>query len=128
MRLASTYDMRNVSMLDSETGGAPGGFTYLAQYGVRRPSHRPDVYRTQFGSMSADEYLTPMLRLPQRDGTNIARHLSRNSFLIPPQTLARRMKDGMFIKIMCYSFTLFHFKFPKSRKSKYMRTVFYSHL
>lgn len=81
-------------MLDTEAGGASSGFTYSAQYGVRRASTRPDVYRTQFGSMSADEYLTPMLHTAPRNDTNIARRLSRNSFLIPPQTFKRRNTDG----------------------------------
>jgi len=94
--------MLDTSMLDAETGGATTGFTYTAQYGVRRASTRPDVYRTQFGSMSADDYLTPMLQPPQRNDNNIARRLSRNSFLIPPQTLKRRNTDGMLIKhIFC---------------------------
>jgi hypothetical protein len=84
-------------MLDAETGGASTGFTYTAQYGVRRPSTRPDVYRTQFGSISADEYITPMLQ-PNRNDGNIARRLSRNSFLIPHQTLVRHGQDGMLIK------------------------------
>jgi hypothetical protein len=86
-------------MLDAETGGASTGYTYSAQYGVRRASTRPDVYRTQFGSMTADDYLTPILQPPsQRIDNNIARRLSRNSFLIPPQTLRRRNTDGMLIK------------------------------
>ena len=100
--------MHDTSLLDAETGGASSGFTYSAQYGIRRQSTRPDVYRTQFGSMSADEYLTPMLQPPQRD-TNIARRLSRNSFLIPPQTLVRRATDGMLINtiyIYIYIFCL----------------------
>lgn len=86
--------MLDTSMLDAETGGASSGFTYAAQYGVRRASTRPDVYRTQFGSMTADEYLTPMLHTAPRNDTNIARRLSRNSFLIPPQTFKRRNTDG----------------------------------
>ncbi len=84
-------------MLDAETGGATSGYTYSGQYGVRRASNRPDVYRTQFGSLSADEYLTPMLQAQPRTDHNIARRLSRNSFLIPPQTFKRRNTDGMFI-------------------------------
>jgi len=91
--------MLDTSILDAETGGASTGFTYTAQYGIRRASTRPDVYRTQFGSMSADEYITPMLHPPSRNDNNIARRLSRNSFLIPPQTFKRRNTDGMLIKI-----------------------------
>ncbi|CAF1323824.1 unnamed protein product [Rotaria sp. Silwood1] len=87
--------MLDASILDAETGGASGAFTYTAQYGVRRASTRPDVYRTQFGSISADEYLTPMLQPPQRTDNNIARRLSRNSFLIPPQTFVRRITDDL---------------------------------
>lgn len=88
--------MLDTSMLDAETGGAlSSGFTYAAQYGVRRASTRPDVYRTQFGSISADEYLTPMLPPNQRNDGNVARRLSRNSFLIPPQTFVRQFTDGM---------------------------------
>ncbi|CAF4869916.1 unnamed protein product, partial [Rotaria magnacalcarata] len=64
-----------------------------AQYGVRRASDRTDAYRTQFGSLSADEYLTPMIQANQRNDGNIARRLSRNSFLIPPQNLIRRHTD-----------------------------------
>ena len=83
------------SMLESETGGASSSaFTYTAQYGVRRASTRPDVYRTQFGSMTADDLLTPMLSSQSRPDPNIARRLSRNSFLIPPQTLVRHVTDG----------------------------------
>jgi len=82
-------------MLDAEIGGASSGFNYSAQYGLRRTSTRPDVYRTQFGSITADEYLTPMLQPPQRTD-NMARRLSRNSFLIPPQTFKRRNTDGMY--------------------------------
>lgn len=82
-------------MIDAETGStSAGGFTYTAQYGVRRASNRADVYRTQFGSVSADEYLTPMIQAHQRQDANIARRLSRNSFFIPPQTFARRATDG----------------------------------
>jgi hypothetical protein len=95
--------MLDTSMLDAETGTASTGFTYSGQYGFRRASTRPDVYRTQFGSMSADEYLAPMLHPPQRTDTNVARRLSRNSFLIPPQTLVRRATDGMLIKNFVYS-------------------------
>jgi hypothetical protein len=84
-------------MRDAETGGASTGFTYTAQYGVRRASTRPDVYRTQFGSLTADEYLTPMIQGNQRYNGNVARRLSRNSFFIPPQTFVRRNTDGMFI-------------------------------
>ena len=87
--------MLDTTMLDSETGGASTGYTYTAQYGIRRASTRPDVYRTQFGSMTADEYLTPMLHPPQRVDNNVARRLSRNSFLIPSQTFKRRNTDGM---------------------------------
>lgn len=96
--------MLDTSMLDSETGGASGAFTYSAQYGVRRASTRPDVYRTQFGSLSADEYLTPMLQPPQRIDNNVARRLSRNSFLIPHQTFVRRASDGMLIRTSCFLF------------------------
>ena len=91
-------------MLDTETGAASStGFTYAAQYGVRRASTRPDVYRTQFGSISADEFLTPMLPSHSRNDGNIARRLSRNSFLIPPQTFVRHVTDGMLIKCLCRS-------------------------
>jgi hypothetical protein len=89
--------MLDTTMLDSETGGASTGYTYTAQYGIRRASTRPDVYRTQFGSMTADEYLTPMLHPPQRVDNNVARRLSRNSFLIPSQTFKRRNTDGMLL-------------------------------
>jgi hypothetical protein len=101
--------MIDTSMIDPETGGPPTtGYSYTAQYGVRRASTRPDVYRTQFGSLSADEYLTPMIQsMPRTDG-NIARRLSRNSFLIPPQTFVRRgTTDGMLgktTKILNYFF------------------------
>lgn len=88
--------MLDTSMLDAETGGATTGYSYSGQYGVRRASTRPDVYRTQFGSMTADEYITPMLQAPQRTD-NVARRLSRNSFLIPPQTFKRRHTDGTWI-------------------------------
>jgi len=91
--------MLETSIADVETGGeSTPRFSYSAQYGVRRPSTRPDVYRTQFGSITADEYLTPMIQSNQRNDGNIARRLSRNSFLIPPQTLVRRGTDGMLIK------------------------------
>lgn len=87
--------MLDTSMLDAETGGASSGFNYSSQYASRRASVN---YRTQFGSMSADEYLTPMLQVNQRTDTNVARRLSRNSFLIPPQTFVRRITtDGMLI-------------------------------
>ena len=89
--------MLDTSMLDAETGGASStGYTYTGQYGVRRASTRPDVYRTQFGSISADEFLTPMLHTNQRNDGNIARRLSRNSFLIPPHTFARHIADGTY--------------------------------
>jgi hypothetical protein len=87
--------MIDTSIIDNDTGGgSTTGFTYAAQYGVRRAS-RPDVYRTQFGSISADEYLTPMIQSAPRSEGNMARRLSRNSFLIPPQTFVRRATDGM---------------------------------
>ncbi|CAF1024663.1 unnamed protein product [Rotaria sp. Silwood1] len=90
------HGMLDTSMLDAETGSASTtGFTYSAQYGVRRASDRADVYRTQFGSLSADEYLTPMIQTSQRNDGNVARRLSRYSFFIPPQTLVRRATDGM---------------------------------
>jgi len=98
--------MVDTLMLDAETGGASNGFNYTSQYGIRRASGRPDVFHTQFGSLSADEYLTPMLQPPQRTDTNIARRLSRNSFLIPPQTFVRRATDGMLIKHIFYLFIL----------------------
>jgi hypothetical protein len=84
-------------MVDTETGSTTGttGYTYAAQYGVRRASTRPDVYHTQFGSLSADEYLTPIIQANQRQDGNVARRLSRNSFLIPPQTFLRPGTDGM---------------------------------
>ncbi len=109
--------MHETSLLDAETGGASTGFTYTAQYGVRRASTRPDVYRTQFGSMSADDYLTPMLQpAPQRNDTNIARRLSRNSFLIPPQAFKRRHTDGMLIKsIFCLFILLLDFFYIKKK-------------
>lgn len=82
-------------MIEADTSRTTGsGFTYSAQYGVRRASNRADVYRTQFGSVTADEYLTPMIQSSQRSDANIARRLSRNSFLIPPQTFVRRHTDG----------------------------------
>lgn len=87
--------MLDRSMIDAETGStSAGGFTYTAQYGVRRASNRTDVYRTQFGSVTADEYLTPMIPVSQRQDANMARRLSRNSFFIPPQTFVRRPTDG----------------------------------
>lgn len=92
--------MLDHSMLDAETGGAStSGFTYSAQYGVRRASNRTDNYRTQFGSMSADEYLTPMIQTNPRTttDTNVARRLSRNSFIIPPRLFLHRGTDGMLI-------------------------------
>lgn len=99
--------MLDTLVADAETGGASTtGYSYAAQYGVRRASTRPDVYRTQFGSISADEYLTPMIQPNQRTDGNIARRLSRNSFLIPPQTFVRRGTDGMLMekKIFCFFF------------------------
>ncbi|CAF3399727.1 unnamed protein product [Rotaria socialis] len=84
--------MVDVSMVDTEAGS---GFNYAAQYGVRRGSERTDVYRTQFGSLSADEYLTPMIQTNQRTDGNVARRLSRNSFLIPRQNLVRRHTDDL---------------------------------
>lgn len=98
-------------MIDTETGGASTGFTYTAQYGVRRASTRPDVYRTQFGSMTADEYLTPMLQPTPRNDTNIARRLSRNSFLIPPQTFKRRNTDGMLTTLYPYPNSIKRYSF-----------------
>jgi hypothetical protein len=111
-------------MLDAETGGATTGFTYSGQYGVRRASTRPDNYRTQFGSMSADDYLTPMLQPPQRHDNNIARRLSRNSFLIPPQTLKRRNTDGMLIKyIFCLFIMRFYIKMLITLKTIYYLSI-----
>jgi hypothetical protein len=90
------YNMLDTLLVDAEIGGASaGGFTYTAQYGVRRASNRTDVYRTEFGSMTAEEYLTPMIQTNQRTDGNVARRLSRNSFIIPPRLLARRTTDGM---------------------------------
>jgi hypothetical protein len=87
--------MVETSIVDTQTaGGSSTGYTYTAQYGVRRPSTRTDVYRTQFGSISADEYLTPLTQVNQRHDGNIARRLSRNSFLIPHQTFVRADTDG----------------------------------
>lgn len=84
-------------MIEADTSGiSGGGFTYSAQYGVRRASNRADVYRTQFGSVTADEYLTPMIQSNQRSDANVARRLSRNSFFIPPQTFVRRPTDGKY--------------------------------
>ena len=98
LSLVCLVSMLDTSMLDAETGAASSsGFTYAAQYGVRRASTRPDVYRTQFGSISADEFLTPMLPSQPRNDGNVARRLSRNSFLIPPQTFVRQFTDGMWI-------------------------------
>jgi len=99
------------TIIDAETGGASTtGYTYSAQYGVRRASIRPDVYRTQFGSLTADEYLTPMIQVNQRNDGNIARRLSRNSFLIPPQTFVRRGTDGMLIKdLFSLEYIFFYF-------------------
>ena len=85
--------MLDASMIESESLSGPG-FSYSAQYGVRRASTRPDVYRTQFGSMTADEYLTPIPPSQRRSDGNIARRLSRNSFFIPPQTFVRRITEG----------------------------------
>ena len=85
--------MLDASMIENEIGTGPG-FSYSAQYGVRRASTRPDVYRTQFGSMSADEYLTPIPSSHRRSDGNIARRLSRNSFIIPPQAFLRRATEG----------------------------------
>ena len=86
--------MLDASLIESESLSGPG-FSYAAQYGVRRASTRPDVYRTQFGSMTADEYLTPLPPAQRRsDDGNIARRLSRNSFFIPPQTFVRRITEG----------------------------------
>jgi len=93
----SVYNMLDTLLLDTEIGGASAsGFTYTAQYGVRRASNRTDVYRTEFGSMTAEEYLTPMIQPNQRTDGNVARRLSRNSFIIPPRLVARRTTDGMF--------------------------------
>jgi len=87
--------MLDTSVNDNELAGAStSGFTYSAQYGVRRASTR-DVFRTQFGSISADEYLEPMLQSNQRMEGNVARRLSRNSFLIPSQTFIRQTNEGM---------------------------------
>jgi hypothetical protein len=84
-------------MADAETASSTGAsFTYMGQYGVRRPSTRPDVYHTQFGSMTADEYLSPIMHGGQRHDGNVARRLSRNSFIIPPQMFIRSGPDGMF--------------------------------
>ncbi|CAF0924390.1 unnamed protein product, partial [Didymodactylos carnosus] len=74
--------------MDQTDDTTTAGFTYT--YGVRRAS-RPDVFRTQFGSLSAEEYITPLVQR-NYDG-NVARRLSRNSFLIPRQTLVRRETD-----------------------------------
>ena len=92
--------MLDNSVLDTETGvtGSTTGFNYSAQYGIRRASTRPDVFRTQFGSVSADEFVSPMLSTNQRNDGNVARRISRNSFFIPPQNVARHPIDGMFIK------------------------------
>lgn len=99
--------MLDPSMIESESvSGSPSGFTYSAQYGVRRASMRPDAYRTQFGSITADEYLTPMIAAQAKPDLNVARRLSRNSFLIPPQTFVRRATDGefLFFDLFCYRF------------------------
>jgi hypothetical protein len=83
------------STIDSENcGGSTSGYGFGAQYGVRRASTRHDVYRTQFGSVSADEYVAPMISTQSRVDGNMARRLSRNSFFIPPQTFTRRATDG----------------------------------
>lgn len=95
--------MLDTSTIDGETGGAStNGYSYAAQYGVRRASTR-DVFRTQFGSLSADEYLSPVIQSNQRNDGNVARRLSRNSFLIPPQTFVHRSPDGMCNEIVCFA-------------------------
>lgn len=98
--------MVDISMIDAETGSAStGGFSYAAQFGVRRDSNRHDVYRTQFGSISAAEYITPMVQTQFRNDGNVARRLSRNSFLIPPQIFVRPLADGM---LKNYLFLIFN--------------------
>ena len=88
--------MLDTSLLDADNGGTPTtGYTYAAQYGVRRASNRTDVYRTQFGSMSAEDYLAPMMQTNQRTDGNVARRLSRYSFIIPPRLFVHRGTDGM---------------------------------
>ncbi|CAF1398551.1 unnamed protein product [Adineta ricciae] len=87
--------MLDTAPLDADNGGAAtSGFTYAAQYGVRRASNRADVYRTQFGSMSAEDYLTPMIPGNQRTDGNVARRLSRYSFIIPPRLFVHPVTDG----------------------------------
>ncbi|CAF1187506.1 unnamed protein product [Adineta steineri] len=89
--------MHDTSFIDGEHGGGGAmttGYTYTAQYGVRRPSSRTDVFRTQFGSMTAEDYLTPMLpSSTQRIDGNVARRLSRYSFIIPPRLFVHRGTD-----------------------------------
>lgn len=82
-------------MVDAES---TSGYSFTAQYGVPRGSVRGEAYRTQFGSVSADAYVTPMISPSPRNNGNVARRLSRNSFLIPPQTFDRRhLFDGRFL-------------------------------
>jgi hypothetical protein len=101
--------MHEPSIIGSESGvGSGTGYTYSGQYGVRRASTRPDAYGTKFGSITADEYLTPMIHLNQRTSGNIARRLSRNSFLIPPQTFVRRATEGMLISTILFPY--YHIK------------------
>ncbi|CAF0757639.1 unnamed protein product [Adineta ricciae] len=88
--------MLDTAPLDADNGGAAtSGFTYAAQYGVRRASNRADVYRTQFGSMSAEDYLTPMIPGNQRTDGNVARRLSRYSFIIPPRLFVHPVTDDL---------------------------------
>ncbi|CAF0757622.1 unnamed protein product [Adineta ricciae] len=89
--------MLDTAPLDADNGGAAtSGFTYAAQYGVRRASNRADVYRTQFGSMSAEDYLTPMIPGNQRTDGNVARRLSRYSFIIPPRLFVHPVTDDQY--------------------------------
>ena len=98
--------MLDTTPLDADSGSAgTSGFTYAAQYGVRRASNRADVYRTQFGSMSAEDYLTPMIPGTQRTDGNVARRLSRYSFIIPPRLFVHPVTDGM-LNFSCFSFVL----------------------
>ncbi|CAF1399263.1 unnamed protein product [Adineta ricciae] len=86
--------MLDATLLDADNGGGTtSGFTYAAQYGVRRASNRADVYRTQFGSMSAEDYLTPMIPGTQRTDGNVARRLSRYSFIVPPRLFVHPVTD-----------------------------------
>ena len=87
--------MLDTLVIDAETADASTSkFTCRGKYDIRRASLRDDAYRTQFGSLTTDEYLTPIIASNPRHDVNIARRLSRNSTLIPLQTLTHRVTDG----------------------------------